>query len=263
MKLIKLGGKYAVGKYSHTMVDDEDYEELLKYGWYIHRSKRKRVKTDSLYEYYSVVAKLNGKQIKMSRMLMDYPIHKIDHKDHNPLNNQKYNLRIATNSQNGANKYTSIGSSSNYLGVYFHTQKQQWMVALTKNQERIHIGVYNSEIQAAEIYDIAALKYHGDFANLNFPENIGKYKTKLNCDNPYGKRKTSSNYNGVCFSKRDKLWVVNLTIRKIKYYASFKNELEAAKCYDLYLIKYNGNIKKLNFPENLEQYKKELETNAI
>ena len=33
----------------------------------------------------------------------------------------------------------------------------------------IHLGYFIDEMDAASAYDEAAMKYHGDFARLNFP----------------------------------------------------------------------------------------------
>jgi hypothetical protein len=37
-------------------------------------------------------------------------------------------------------------------------------------KKEIHLGYFRSEIEAAKAYDRAAIKYHGEFASLNFPQ---------------------------------------------------------------------------------------------
>ena len=44
---------------------------------------------------------------------------------------------------------------------------------MTVNGRRKSFGYYADEIEAAKAYDRAAMKYHGEFASLNFPESGG------------------------------------------------------------------------------------------
>ncbi len=65
------------------------------------------------------------------------------------------------------------------------------------------------------------------------------------------KRKSSSIYFGVYYSKSDKTWVANIAIEKTIRIGSYKNEIDAAKAYDKYVIEHNlQNERLLNFPED-------------
>jgi pyocin large subunit-like protein len=109
----------------------------------------------------------------------------VDHTDGDGLNNQKINLRLATKAQNNANRNAS--GKSTFLGVYVSTtckyrrNKQgelkthisiKWRALLSHNNKQIHLGNFpftpDGEIAAAKVYDEAAKRYHGEFANLNF-----------------------------------------------------------------------------------------------
>ncbi|GAH24783.1 unnamed protein product, partial [marine sediment metagenome] len=39
-------------------------------------------------------------------------------------------------------------------------------------RKRINLGYFRDEIEAAKAYDRAAMKYHGQFASLNFESEI-------------------------------------------------------------------------------------------
>ena len=63
----------------------------------------------------------------MHRMIMKPPRNReIDHIDGNRLNNQRNNLRLATSSQNKANRCPRKDNRSGYKGVSWHAQRQCW-----------------------------------------------------------------------------------------------------------------------------------------
>jgi hypothetical protein len=153
MKEIKLTqGKVA-------LVDDEDYEYLNQFKWYAHK------KPCTFYAERSVGNRKNRTLVRMHRVIMNtHDNMQVDHIDHNGLNNQKCNLRNCTASQNRMNK-RPFGKSI-YKGVGFNEGLIQARIRI--NNKQIHLGYFKSEELAAKSYDIAAKKYHGEFANLNF-----------------------------------------------------------------------------------------------
>jgi hypothetical protein len=100
----------------------------------------------------------------------------VDHKDRNKLNSCKSNLRIALPHQNCANaSFRKVKKYTKYTGVFkiLSYKKMRWMANLTVNYKKIHLGSFPltpcGELLAAIKYDEAAIKYRGEFANLNFP----------------------------------------------------------------------------------------------
>ena len=88
----------------------------------------------------------------------------VDHIDHNGLNNQRSNLRNCTASQNRMNKICT--SRSGYKGVSLNEGLIQSRIKINGNTR--HLGYFKTKELAAKAYDIAAKKYQGEFANLNF-----------------------------------------------------------------------------------------------
>ena len=154
-----------------ALVDDEDFEELNKHKWHIkkHRNTVYAVRTQ-----WIVGGK--GKQIhyKMHRVILGLknPKEVCDHINHNGLDNRKSNLRVCTNKENQKNRLSKKNSTSKYLGVSLSDNK--WVSGISVNGKRKHLGTFDNtkdgEILAAISYDFAAIKYHGEFANLNFKE---------------------------------------------------------------------------------------------
>lgn len=162
MKLIPLSirGKYA-GKFA--MVDDEDFEYLNQWRWYLFNCKT------VFYAARSTSAKKEGKKVPiiMHRLIMNCPPDMIvDHRDHDGLNNQRSNLRICTKQQNACNRVASRGVTSKFIGVSRYSENK-WQAALAPHGKPIHLGYFNSEIEAAAAYDASAKKHYGEFASQN------------------------------------------------------------------------------------------------
>lgn len=152
MKRIKLTrGKYA-------LVDDEDFKNLSQFNWCI-----------SFYGY--AVRRFAGSKSKivwMHREIMNPPKEmEIDHKDNNPLNNQKSNLRIATHSENSKNHKLSKNNKVGYKGIHWREDAKKWRTQIIFNYKKIHLGYFKDKKEAALIYNQAAKKYFGQFAKLN------------------------------------------------------------------------------------------------
>jgi len=146
------------------MVDDEDYERVNKYKWY---KAGTGIITD---KYYG--------SLKLGRYILNIndPEIKVDHKDRNIFNNQKENLRTCNSSQNNINKEKSVYNTSGYKGVTFYKPTKKWRAQIKFKYKAMHIGYYENLEEAARAYDRAAIKYFGEFAYLNFPDELKNSK---------------------------------------------------------------------------------------
>lgn len=160
MKLIPLSQRSKKGRERNlcAIVDDEDFEELNKYKWQVFKHRNTF--------YCRRRTAVNGKRISiwMHRLLLsaEYP-NVIDHIDRDGLNNQRANLRIATYSQNGANRK----SKNKYLGVYFNKNESVYIASVQKNGKIYSKGGFKTESDAALCYNKMAIEHHGEFARLN------------------------------------------------------------------------------------------------
>jgi hypothetical protein len=87
----------------------------------------------------------------------------VDHKDGNPLNNVRENLRLATRQENQRNRGPQRGRK--YKGV--RQSGQRFTASIVVDRKHISLGTYATDVEAAQAYNAGALQYFGEFAWLN------------------------------------------------------------------------------------------------
>lgn len=231
------------------LLDDDDFEKVSKYNWYV------KINDNVLYAYSNLYIDSKWKaSIIMHRLILgvtDKKI-KIDHKNHNGLDNRRENLRLCTDKQNMHNSRPRKNTSSKYKGV---SKKDKIFIAQIhkdKTNSKL-IGYFNTEEDAAKAYNIVAKKEYGEFAYLN---NIDDWE---NFDIESNKRQLnpSSKYNGVFKRKDRKNWSVSIYHNnKNIVIGDFKSEQDAARAYNIKALElYGENYEYFNNIENWREFK--------
>ena len=94
----------------------------------------------------------------------EWPDGDIDHVDTDPTNNAIGNLRLATKSQNNANRRLSAKSASGFKGVTWHAKKRKWQAQIKLPGRNLYLGIYGTPEAAHAAYIQAANEYFGEFA---------------------------------------------------------------------------------------------------
>lgn len=152
-KLIKLTKGY------FTVVDDDDYQELSKYKWHYSTG----------YAYRRVTIE-KGKSLVLSmhrQIMRAEPGKEVDHINGNPLDNRKANLRVCSKTENIRNNVNRKRAKSGFKGAY-PCGKSRWYSKICVDCRQIYLGTFDDKESAARAFDVAAKKYFGEFAVLNF-----------------------------------------------------------------------------------------------
>ena len=136
----------------YIVISTIDSEECKQYKWRIRNGRPESSKFGR----------------RLYNLIMKLPINEeyvIDHKDGDPLNNTRDNLRIATFSQNTCNSKIRSDNTSGYKGVSF--KRGKFVACITKDGISVDLGKHETAISAALAYNKAAKELHGEFAVLN------------------------------------------------------------------------------------------------
>jgi hypothetical protein len=99
-----------------------------------------------------------------------WPDAEVDHRNHISDDNRWANLRESDSHQNSCNRRKQKNNTSGYKGVSWRKRDHTWETKIQVNGKTLHPGAFKRIDFAAWMYDLAALKHHGEFALLNFPE---------------------------------------------------------------------------------------------
>lgn len=149
-----------------VLIDEEDLGLWNAYRWYAYSTDgstvlRVQTKRDAS----------EGKKTTkyLSRLILNAPQgQEVDHKNGDPLDNRRSNLRLATRQQQCRNMpKVKANATSRYKGVCWFAAKKRWLARIFVDGKPIYLGYHRSEIDAARSYDDAAKRIFGEFARTN------------------------------------------------------------------------------------------------
>jgi hypothetical protein len=153
-----------------AIVDDEDYDRVNRFRWFAHKGG------NGVYAARNMPLPRGKKTTKfLHHEVLGYELERglvVDHRDHNPLNCRKGNLRLCTKAQNVMNQGPRRDKrTSKYKGVYKLPArpdgKNRWQAVIRFRGKAHYLGCFYDELPAVKIYNVWARRLHGPFAYLN------------------------------------------------------------------------------------------------
>jgi hypothetical protein len=159
------------------MITQSELKELLNYnpdtGEFIWiKANSPRIKIGDIagyndsrgYRIISVLKQYKAHILAWIYMTGEYPKYFIDHINHVPSDNRWSNLRLANNSQNGANKLKARRNKSGYKGVCWCKISKKWRAQITHNGKTKYIGLFLCPNEAHKAYCKKAKELHKEYA---------------------------------------------------------------------------------------------------
>jgi hypothetical protein len=147
-----------------ALVDDDQYDRVVARGKWcaVHVSKK---------YWYAAHRDAGCNILYMHRFITGVDSPHTDHKNGDGLDNQRTNLRPCTVAQNNCNRRGLPSHNTNgYMGVGLGMTPGTWVAKRKSKGHQYHGGTFDDIVSAAHASDVLAVRVHGEFAALNFPE---------------------------------------------------------------------------------------------
>lgn len=146
-----------------TKIDDADAGLVSGCNLYVSRRQ------DGSPSYVIADRGVDGGPIGLSRLILGAePGEIVDHINGDIFDNRRANLRICTHAENMRNRRVAANNASGFKGVYRRKNERRFAASITFNKRQVLVGWYDTPVEAATAYDIAAKHYFGEFARPNF-----------------------------------------------------------------------------------------------
>lgn len=144
-------------KNQFTVVDSRTKKEILKHKYCASISGGK---------YYAVTY-IDSKQVYLHRLLTDAPQGSVvDHINGNTLDNRKRNLRLCLHKENVRNQRLHPDKLQKYRGVDYMKSKEKYRARITVDGKEIHLGLFDTDVEASSAYKKASKKLFGKYGNI-------------------------------------------------------------------------------------------------
>lgn len=211
-------------------MDDDDYDGLVNFNWFASRrgyAIRWATKAER--------AAGNPKVIRMHNQIFRAFNRKfvVDHRDRNPLNNRKDNLRLATAVQNARNR-----SGCNELGIKGVSRcGKKFKAQINYHGQTVYLGLFDTPEEAHDRYRREADALFGEFTCFyaRRREDVCSLERQRVKANPMlGTRpRTGRTVKGVYWDSSRSKWLALITIRRrARNLGRFESLQAAAKAYD-------------------------------
>lgn len=155
-----------------ALVDEED-ADLASFAWFANRCGKSNAEASFYVFRAGHVGAKKTRNVSLHRNIADRMgldlSKQIDHKNGNPLDNRRCNLREATSTENRRNTKMSPRNTSGHRGVRWNASRQKWQSFICVNRKNIYLGQFTDIKDAALAYDAAADRIFGEFKRK--PEN--------------------------------------------------------------------------------------------
>lgn len=142
-------------------IDEQDAHLLDEYAISIHQKP-------SGYTKINARDRRTGKISSLAAVILRPPVGLVvDHINRDGFDNRRRNLRVVSVAVNNHNRVMPR-TKTDYRGVHIHHSK--FRACVWKDGQRLKIGRFDTQIEAARAYDEHALRLYGPDALINFPE---------------------------------------------------------------------------------------------